>query len=318
MLDRLANGRLGTPDELRRTLSHIQLSGRLSDTIYSMEATNTEFHAHQFKPVLKLLASPSAGLLIADEVGLGKMIEAGLIWTELRAQYDARRLLVLCPKSLCRKWQDELAEKFDVRAEIMDAATLEELLSGGDPRRRSFAVICGLQGARPPQGWDDPDENLETGAARLARRLRDLAEEAPIFDLLVIVCVETSPCSALPGPRPADPLGRARPGPRLVSLRLRSWTAFIATWRPASWCSGTAQQCSARPSTHTGPPSGPCLMTSETCTGATAAPRSWLPPTAASPSWSTAATSAWNASADRKSFSPSFDDVAAVLVEIVG
>jgi superfamily II DNA or RNA helicase len=186
LLERLGAGRFGAPDELRRTLSHIQLSGQLSDTIYSMEATNTEFHAHQFKPVLKLLASPSAGLLIADEVGLGKTIEAGLIWTELRARYDARRLLVLCPKTLCRKWRDELSDKFDVRAEIMDAAGVAELLSNGDPRRRSFAVICGLQGARPPQGWDDPDLSIDTGAARLARRLRDLAEEAPIFDLLVV------------------------------------------------------------------------------------------------------------------------------------
>src|SRR6185437_1080314 len=184
--DRLGHGRLGTTDELRHALSQIRLSGRLSDTIYSMEATNTDFHAHQFKPVLKLLASPSGGLLIADEVGLGKTIEAGLIWTELRARYDARRLLVICPKTLCRKWRSELAQKFDVGAEILDATDLDDLLRSSDLRRRSFAVICGMQGIRPPRAWDDPEVGINTGAAKLARRLRDLAEEPPPFDLLVI------------------------------------------------------------------------------------------------------------------------------------
>ena len=61
--------------------------------IYSMEATNTDF-AFQFKPVVKLINSPS-NALIADEVGLGKTIEAGLIWTELKARFDAKNLLVL-------------------------------------------------------------------------------------------------------------------------------------------------------------------------------------------------------------------------------
>lgn len=57
------------------------------------------------KPVLPFLESPSRGLLIADEVGLGKTIEAGLIWIELRARVHARRLLVMCPKMLCNKWR---------------------------------------------------------------------------------------------------------------------------------------------------------------------------------------------------------------------
>ncbi len=83
----LRDGRFSEPARLRQVLAHIRLTGRLADLIYSMEATNTEFHAHQFKPVLKMLASPTGNMLIADEVGLGKTIEAGLIWTELRARF---------------------------------------------------------------------------------------------------------------------------------------------------------------------------------------------------------------------------------------
>ena len=68
-LDLLAEGKLGTHKDLRRTLTYVRLTGRLADIIYSMEATNMDFCAYQYKPVLKLLQSPTNGLLIADEVG---------------------------------------------------------------------------------------------------------------------------------------------------------------------------------------------------------------------------------------------------------
>ena len=68
---------------IARTLSWIKLAYPLSDTLYSYAATKTIFKPYQFVPVLKMLNSNSGRLLIADEVGLGKTIEAGLIWTEL-------------------------------------------------------------------------------------------------------------------------------------------------------------------------------------------------------------------------------------------
>ncbi|MFA7441576.1 MAG: hypothetical protein WCZ66_11510 [Sphingomonadaceae bacterium] len=101
-LDDLRNGKLSAPIDLRRTINHLRLTGKLADMIYAMGATNTQFHAYQFKPLLKILNAPARGLLIADEVGLGKTIEAGLIWTELVARFDARRLLVVCPKPLVK------------------------------------------------------------------------------------------------------------------------------------------------------------------------------------------------------------------------
>jgi superfamily II DNA or RNA helicase len=185
-LDLLAAGRLTDPSRLRQVLAHVRLTGRLADMIYSMEATNTDFHAHQFKPVLKLLGSPGGGLLIADEVGLGKTIEAGLIWTELRARYDSRRLLVVCPKVLTRKWQMELGEKFAVDAQILGASDLLALLS--DPARvqRGFAAICGVQGIRPPRGWDDDEPGPASASAKLARLLEERAAGDPLINLLVI------------------------------------------------------------------------------------------------------------------------------------
>jgi len=82
-IDLFSKGKFGRAGHLRGAITHIRLSGRLADLIYSMETTNTDFYPYQFKPVLNFLESPSGGILIADEVGLGKTIEAGLIWTEL-------------------------------------------------------------------------------------------------------------------------------------------------------------------------------------------------------------------------------------------
>lgn len=96
-VDLLNQGKFGRARDLRGTITHIRLNGRLADLIYSMEITNTDFYSYQFKPVLTFLDSPSNGLLIADEVGLGKTIEAGLIWTELRSRYNSRNLVILCP-----------------------------------------------------------------------------------------------------------------------------------------------------------------------------------------------------------------------------
>lgn len=183
-LDMLETGKFGRPVDLRRTLTHMKLSGRLADVIYSMEATNTDFYAYQFKPVVKILESPSNGILIADEVGLGKTIEAGLIWTELRSRFDMRRLLVLCPAALREKWRRELSNKIGVAARICDAHELLDVLQDEDAQARGFALVASTQGLRPPKKWED-SENLRA-SAKLARFLRSKESEERLIDLLVI------------------------------------------------------------------------------------------------------------------------------------
>lgn len=180
----LRAGKFSAPSDLRRALTHLRMTGRLADMIYSMGATNTEFHAYQFKPVLKLLNSPARGLLIADEVGLGKTIEAGLIWTELVARFDSRRLLVICPKSLIQKWRDELRNKFNVNASICSAAELLDMLKDDQVRREGFAAIASLSSLRPPRRWNDPDEPATGARAELAHFLADA--EHDLFDLAII------------------------------------------------------------------------------------------------------------------------------------
>jgi len=75
---------------------------------------------YQLYPVLKALNMPRVTLLLADDVGLGKTIEAGLILRELLARRRIRRCLVLCPASLQLQWQEELWNKFSLRFTVVD------------------------------------------------------------------------------------------------------------------------------------------------------------------------------------------------------
>ena len=97
-----------------------------NSTISSLKASRTLFRAYQFKPLLKYLNSDSKRLLIADEVGLGKTIEAGHIMLELKARGEFHNALVICPMSLRAKWTTELNEKFGL--EFMDIDKKEQLL----------------------------------------------------------------------------------------------------------------------------------------------------------------------------------------------
>jgi len=178
--------RYGRVSDLRRNISHIQLSGKLSSLVYSMDTTNTEFYPYQFKPVLSFLESPSQGLLIADEVGLGKTIEAGLIWTELRARYDARRLLVVCPAMLCEKWRDELRNRFGVDATIMNAAELLlELKRNPNEIRDGKGIICSRQGISPPKGWKKA-RGHSSPRQKLAEFFDDKFVDSSLLDLVII------------------------------------------------------------------------------------------------------------------------------------
>ena len=185
-LDDLRHGRVHGIASFQRILTHEKLSGRLANVIYSMETSQTEFLPYQFKPVLKLLESPTNSLLIADEVGLGKTIEAGLIWTELRARSGARNLLVVCPPHLRDKWQTELKNRFGVRADICGARELLEHLAQlkQDPNY-SFAVICSYHGLRPPAKWEEQLPNVSPQIS-LAHLLSELSVDSTPLDLVVM------------------------------------------------------------------------------------------------------------------------------------
>ena len=183
----IIKGRFGGVRHLRGAITYYRLSGRLANLIYSLNTTNTQFLAYQFKPVLKFLESPNGSILIADEVGLGKTIEAGLIWSEARARHDARRLLVICPAMLKEKWKIELSNRFGIKSDIVSAGELCKRLENVQySPYESFALIVGIQGIRPPKDWDITELNKQSDTARLARFLQSKHLEDALLDMVII------------------------------------------------------------------------------------------------------------------------------------
>ena len=150
--ERLLAGEFRTLWHLRGRLTYEKLAHPLRDVLYSIRAARTDFLPHQFKPVLKFLESPAAGLLIADEVGLGKTIEAGYILKELRARQRKafRRALVVCPAGLRRKWVEELNRRFGETFEIAGAPRIREVLERIESEGESaqFALVASYQTLR--------------------------------------------------------------------------------------------------------------------------------------------------------------------------
>lgn len=119
-----------SPAEFRNALTLQRLEHPATDQFLSFKASKTRLLYHQFLPVKKMLESPDQRLLIADEVGTGKTIEAGLIWAELesRAVGGLENVWIVCPKSLVGKWQDEMLQRFDFRLEALTSEGLQQAL----------------------------------------------------------------------------------------------------------------------------------------------------------------------------------------------
>ena len=137
-----------SPESLRVALTRRRLEHPATDQFLSFRASKTRLMYHQFLPVKKMLESPDQRLLIADEVGTGKTIEAGLIWAELesRSARGLENVWIICPKSLVGKWQEEMLQRFDLRLEVLSSGNLRQALVSLDrdgvlPPRFARAVV---------------------------------------------------------------------------------------------------------------------------------------------------------------------------------
>lgn len=151
-------------------LTWTKLTHPLSDTLYSYAASKVLFRPYQFKPVLKVLSGSTGRLLIADEVGLGKTIEAGLVWSELEYRAELKRILVVVPAALRFKWKTEMERRFDRKLDLLRPQDLLEfarrLERDGDAE---IAGIVSLQSLRTAQD-----------------ALEKMQELQPRFDLVIV------------------------------------------------------------------------------------------------------------------------------------
>lgn len=173
-------------DQFHAFLTAQQINYPGLSTLYSLNAARVDFIPYQFRPVFRFIRSDRPRLLIADGVGVGKTIEAGLILRELQARRDVRSVLIICPRPLVteKKWQNEM-KRFDERFTHLDGPTLRYCINEMD-----------LEGAWPEQhqkvilSYSLLDESILYGSSSEGKRVRtkgllDL-DPSPRFDLVIV------------------------------------------------------------------------------------------------------------------------------------
>lgn len=170
--------------EMRSYLTAYQINNPSSQNLYSLNSARIDFVPYQFRPALKMIHADEPRILIADSVGVGKTIEAGLIIKELEARSDLERVLVICPKPLVaeRKWELEM-KRFDEEFIPIDGTTLRQIISDTDrdgdwPVRYNKAII-------PYSILDSKVYKGESGRRNRIFGLSELDPE-PHFDLVIV------------------------------------------------------------------------------------------------------------------------------------
>lgn len=172
-------------ETLHAHLTGLQILSPSTTNLFSLRSGRVQFVPYQYRPVLKLIRADRPRLLIADEVGVGKTIEAGLIIKELRARMDINSVLVICPKALVaeRKWHAEM-KRFDEHFTALDGPLLRHCLKETDlegewPEQYAKAIL--------PFSLFDADLILGAGgrSKKKALGLLDL-DPPPQFDLVIV------------------------------------------------------------------------------------------------------------------------------------
>ena len=113
-------------------ISSQKMAGNISRLSSVLAKSTIDLNPHQIHAALYAFNSPLArGAILADEVGLGKTIEAGIIIAQLWAE-GKRRILILCPASLRNQWQDELLTKFGLESEVWDGPSFNQRVNSGE------------------------------------------------------------------------------------------------------------------------------------------------------------------------------------------
>lgn len=172
---------------VRTALTAYQISNPGSSSLYSLNSARIDFVPYQFRPALKMIKADTPRLLVADDVGVGKTIEAGLILKEMEARSSIQSVLIICPRPLVaeRKWELEM-KRFDENFVQMDGRMLTEAINEMHrdqawPERFSKMIVpYSLFG-------EDMIEGINSTSNKRKKTL-GLAELDPIphFDLVIV------------------------------------------------------------------------------------------------------------------------------------
>ena len=180
---------LVTLDQFHAHLTALQIQHPSLSTLYSLNAARVDYIPYQFRPVLKFIRADRPRLLIADGVGVGKTIEAGLVLRELQARREVRSVLIICPRPLVieRKWLMEM-KRFEERFTQLDGNTLrycinETDLEGEWPEQHTKTIL-------PYSLFDEVllHGTQATGSTRRRKGQRGLLDldPPPRFDLVIV------------------------------------------------------------------------------------------------------------------------------------
>jgi superfamily II DNA or RNA helicase len=181
LIEAFISGKVGNHEDYKLFQTWLRLSRPIESNLYSYLGSKTIFNPFQFKPLLRFLSPNSEErLFIADEVGVGKTIESGIIIKEMMARnrLDYRSpILIVCPVSLGSKWVAEMKEKFSYSFHLHDGPSLKHMLKttlreGIIPQGYTFSIV-GLQLLRRA-------ENIEL-LSNIDSRIND-----PLFSLVII------------------------------------------------------------------------------------------------------------------------------------
>jgi ERCC4-related helicase len=136
-------------------LTRRSASDNLEKLASALADAQVDLNPHQIDAALFAFRTPfSKGAILADEVGLGKTIEAGLLLSQKWAERK-RRLLVIVPANLRKQWEQELADKFHLPSAILESRTFNEAIRRGtlNPFQQAAIVLCSYQFARSKDAY---------------------------------------------------------------------------------------------------------------------------------------------------------------------
>ncbi|WP_434740286.1 DISARM system SNF2-like helicase DrmD [Micromonospora sp. SH-82] len=171
------------PQRLAAFLDAVRWSAVTSADVKTLQSpfrSGVAIEDYQLEPVARAVDAPRVNLLLADDVGLGKTIEAGLVTQELLLRHRARRVMIICPAGLTIKWRDEMAEKFGLDFTVVDSERCAEVRRSHGSAANPFEVfplsIVSLPWLRGPKAQRLLDEMLPADGPSYPRT----------FDLLVL------------------------------------------------------------------------------------------------------------------------------------